>query len=66
MIVMMDDIKLPDLSGVREGRKQPLKLPPQKSAQDTSNWDDRAFSAPLIDVERELMFSHDPSQVFPR
>lgn len=63
MIKTMDDIKLPDLSELRSGRKRSKKLPPQTSAEDTSNWDDRAFSAPIIDVDREFLFKVAPIQV---
>ncbi len=63
MIKAMDDIKLPDLSELRSGRKRSKKLPPQTSAEDTSNWDDRAFSAPIIEVDREFLFKVEPTQV---
>lgn len=63
MIKTMDDIKLPDLNELRSGRKRSNKLPPQTSAEDTSNWDDRAFSAPLIDVDRKFLFKTVPIQV---
>lgn len=59
MILVMEDIKLPDLSKLRDGRKRSKKLPTQTSPQDTSNWDDRAFSAPSVSVDRELMFRLD-------
>ena len=65
MIKTMDDIKLPDLSELRRGRKRTKKLPPQTSAEDTSNWDDRAFSAPLIEVDREFLFQLAPIKNFP-
>ena len=65
MIVVMEDTKLPDLSKLRSGRRSAKQLPPQTSAQDTSNWDDRAFSAPIIEVDREFLFSHRPDQYFP-
>jgi hypothetical protein len=52
----MDDAKLPDLSRLRDVHNEPKKLPPQTSAEDTSNWDDRAFSAPHIEVNREVVF----------
>ncbi|MEK7059691.1 MAG: hypothetical protein AAB971_02965 [Patescibacteria group bacterium] len=59
----MDDMKLPDLSELRSSRKRSKKLPPQTSAEDTSNWDDRAFSAPIIEVDREFLFKTVPIQV---
>jgi hypothetical protein len=65
MIVVMEDVKLPDLSQIRSGGRRTKKLPPQVSAEDTSNWDDRAFSAPIIEIDREFLFSHDPSRYLP-
>jgi hypothetical protein len=53
----MEDVKLPDLSEIREGRKRNKELPPQTSAQDTSNWEGRTFSAPNLDTERRFDFS---------
>ncbi len=41
----MEDVKLPDLSKVR-GSDSERKLPPQASAEDTSNWDNRAIALP--------------------
>lgn len=41
----MDDVKLPDLSKVR-GPNSKRELPPQTSAEDTSNWDNRATALP--------------------
>lgn len=52
----MDDVKLPDLSRLRDVHDEPKELPPQTSAEDTSNWDDRAFSAPNIEVARDIIF----------
>jgi hypothetical protein len=62
MIVVMEDVKLPDLSQIRSGERRSKKLPPQSSAEDTSNWDDRAFSAPVIEIDREFLFSHRPDE----
>jgi hypothetical protein len=42
---MMDDVKLPDLSKIR-GSDSKRRLPPQTSAEDTSNWDNRAIALP--------------------
>lgn len=65
MIIVMEDVKLPDLSELRDNKRRSKKLPPQKSAQDTSNWDDRAFSAPIIEIDREFLFSHSPDDYIP-
>jgi hypothetical protein len=40
----MEDVQLPDLSKTRESDKR--ELPPQTSAEDTSNWDNRAIALP--------------------
>lgn len=41
----MDDVNLPDVNKVR-GSSDERELPPQKSAEDTSNWDNRAIALP--------------------
>lgn len=41
----MKDVKLPDLSKVRSSDSK-RELPPQASAEDTSNWDNRAIALP--------------------
>ncbi len=41
----MEDVKLPDLSKVR-GSNNERELPLQASADDTSNWDNRAIALP--------------------
>ena len=41
----MDDVNLPDVSKVR-GPKDKRELPPQASAEDTTNWDNRAIALP--------------------
>jgi hypothetical protein len=41
----MKDVQLPDLSKVR-GSDDNRELPPQASAEDTSNWDNRAIALP--------------------
>jgi hypothetical protein len=41
----MDNITLPDVSKVR-GSKDKRELPSQASAEDTSNWDNRAIALP--------------------
>lgn len=57
----MEEVKLPDLSRVRNAKKRVAKLPPQESPTDTSNWEDRAFSAPdLTDRHFELIPALDP------
>jgi len=56
----MDDTRLPDLDRIRDGKEQNKQLPSQNSADDTSNWDDRAFSAPDIRGERKVVLSVPP------
>lgn len=41
----MEDVNLPDVNKVR-GSGDKRKLPPQASAEDTSNWDNRAIALP--------------------
>lgn len=41
----MDDVNLPDVNRVRNSKDKRV-LPPQASAEDTSNWDDRAIALP--------------------
>ena len=41
----MEDVNLPDVSNVR-GSGDKRELPPQASAEDTSNWDNRAIALP--------------------
>lgn len=41
----MEDVNLPDVSKVR-GSSDTRVLPPQISAEDTSNWDNRAIALP--------------------
>jgi len=59
----MEDAKLPDLSRVRDSKQNPVKLPPQVSATDTSNWENRNISSLTIDTdhkkrkERKFMFT---------
>ena len=45
----MEDVKLPDLSKLRSVKKRLKDLPKQKSATDTSNWENRADTAPYVD-----------------
>lgn len=49
----MDNVKLPDLSRLKGVKKRLEALPPQESATDTSNWENRNVSAPVIDVENK-------------
>lgn len=55
----MDNTKLPDLDRLRNVKKNLAQLPPQESARDTSNWEDRNFSAPTLDTERRFEFYRD-------
>lgn len=41
----MEDINLPDVNRVRNSSDKRV-LPPQASAEDTSNWDNRAIALP--------------------
>lgn len=41
----MEDVNLPDVNKVR-GSTDKRVLPPQASAEDTSNWDNRAIALP--------------------
>jgi len=41
----MEDVNLPDVNKVR-GSGNNRQLPPQTSAEDTSNWDNRAIALP--------------------
>ena len=48
----MKDVKLPDLGKLKGVKKRLKKLPPQISAEDTSNWEDRDIAAPSIKAPR--------------
>jgi len=50
----MKDVKLPDLSKLKSVKKRLEKLPPQISAEDTSNWENRNISAPSIKAPRRF------------
>ena len=52
----MEDVKLPDLSRVRDVKQRSKPLPPQKSSTDTSNWDNRNISAPTLNTGRNFAF----------
>lgn len=47
----MDDIKLPDLDRLRAVKDRIKELPPQESATDTANWENRDISGSVMDVE---------------
>ena len=49
----MDDVKLPDLAKLDATKKRIKKLPPQESANDTSNWEERSISVPVVDIEKK-------------
>lgn len=48
---MMDNIKLPDLTKLKDVKQRLKDLPPQESANDTSNWENRNVSAVTFDTE---------------
>ena len=47
----MEDVKLPDIEKLRAVKQRLKQLPPQKSATDTSNWENRSVSAVTFDYE---------------
>ena len=49
----MENVKLPDLSRLKGVKKRLETLPSQESATDTSNWENRNVSAPVIDTENK-------------
>lgn len=50
----MDSTKLPDLNRLNRMKKRVASLPPQSSALDTSNWESRNVSAPIIDLDKKI------------
>ena len=42
---------MPDLSRIKDVKKRLKTLPPQESVTDTSNWENRNVSAPVLDTE---------------
>lgn len=50
----MSDVKLPDLTKLKSVKKRLEKLPPQISAEDTSNWDKRNISSPTSKKPRQF------------
>jgi hypothetical protein len=49
----MEEVKLPKTAALRAAKKRKKHLPPQMSATDTSNWDNRIVSAPIIDFDKK-------------
>jgi len=49
----MENVRLPDLSRLKGVKKRLKALPPQESATDTSNWENRNVSAPVIDTKNK-------------
>lgn len=47
----MSNIKLPDLDKLDAVKERMKDLPTQESAVDTSNWEGREITAPVVDVE---------------
>lgn len=50
----MDSTKLPDLNRLNRMKKRIASLPPQSSASDTTNWEGRNVSAPIIDLDKKI------------
>lgn len=50
----MDSTKLPDLNRLNRMKKRIASLPPQSSALDTTNWEGRNVSAPIIDLDKKI------------
>ncbi len=50
----MDSTTLPDLNRLNRMKKRIASLPPQSSALDTSNWEGRNVSAPMIDLDKKI------------
>lgn len=50
----MDSTKLPDLNRLNRMKKRIASVPPQSSALDTSNWEGRNVSAPIIDLDKKI------------
>jgi len=49
----MDNVKLPDIKRIKAVKQRLKKLPPQKSAIDTTNWENRSVSAVTFDSETQ-------------
>lgn len=47
----MDRVKLPDLDRLRGVKDRMKELPPQESATDTSNWENRNISGSVMDTD---------------
>jgi len=54
----MDNIRLPDLSRLKDIKQRLKELPPQKSASDTSNWENRKIYTPefVIDDKERIAY----------
>lgn len=50
----MDSTKLPDLNRLNRMKKRIASLRPQSSALDTSNWEGRNVTAPIIDLDKKI------------
>lgn len=48
---VMDRVKLPDLDRLRGVKDRMKELPPQESATDTSNWENRNISGSVMDTD---------------
>lgn len=49
----MENVKLSDIKRLKAVKQRLKKLPPQKSATDTSNWENRDVSAVTFDSETQ-------------
>lgn len=49
----MENVKLPDIKRIKAVKQRLKKLPPQKSATDTANWENRSVSAVTFDSETQ-------------
>lgn len=49
----MENVKLPDIMRIKAVKQRLKKLPPQKSATDTTNWENRSVSAVTFDSETQ-------------
>lgn len=50
----MENVKLTDIKRLKTVKQRLKKLPPQKSATDTSNWENRDVSAVTFDSETQM------------
>lgn len=49
----MENVKLPDIKRLKAVKQRLKKLPTQKSATDTTNWENRSVSAVTFDSETQ-------------